>query len=443
LPSVYQSAFHPFSLFFEVMRFFKHSAMPLFLVRSLPRFFGVFLVVSTCMRAAAATPPKFDAEKLAAIAPGMQHFVDEQKIGGAVMLIGTSQGIVYLETIGNQTLDSERHPATPMPKDAIFRIMSMTKPITAMGIMLLRDEGKLAIDDPVEKYLPEFKGQMVLASKDEEGITLKKSNRPITIADLLTHTAGVSDYPPGIGNLNHKQNHTLGEAVAIASQRPLDFQPGAKWKYSSAGIDTLGHIIEVVSGQSFDEFLKERFFDPLQMNDTGFYLTPKQAERLAELCGLRDDKLIDAADLPDSHASNPTVKPKFPSPAGGLYSSAADLAKLCQMLLNGGELNGRRIIADKTLHEMTEKHTGDIKAGFVPGSAWGWGFILVDHPEGITAMLSPGTYGHGGLYGTQEWVDPVKDVYYVLLIQRAGLGNGDASPMRREFQTLAAEAIQP
>jgi CubicO group peptidase (beta-lactamase class C family) len=448
LPTLYSpltarffTVFHRFSGFLPRQKI-KTFAMRTHFTRCFVSIFLALLVAGSWFRASAATPPKFDAEKLAAIAPGMKSFVEDQKISGAVILIGTSQGIVYLEAIGNQTLDTEASAAKPMPKDAIFRIMSMTKPITSMGVLLLRDEGKLTLNDPVEKYLPEFKSEMVLDSKDVDTWTLKKASRPITIADLLTHTAGVPDYPPGIGNLIHKQNHTLGEAVAISSQRPLDFQPGTKWKYSSAGIDTLGHLIEVVSGQPFDEYLQERFFEPLQMHDTGFYLTAKQAERLAELCEIRDGKLIDAANLPNSHAGNPTVKPKFPSPAGGLYSTAQDLAKLCQMFLNGGELNGRRIIAEKTLHEMTEKHTGDLKAGFVPGSAWGWGFALVDHPEGITAMLSPGTFGHGGLYGTQEWIDPVKDVYYVLLIQRAGLGNSDGSPMRDKFQTLAAKAIE-
>jgi CubicO group peptidase (beta-lactamase class C family) len=400
---------------------------------------ALFLLSIVFVCSATAAPPKFDADKLAAIAPGMKHFIDEQKIGGAVLLVGTSEGIAYLGAVGTQKLDSDK----PMPKDAIFRIMSMTKPITAMGIMLLRDEGKLSIDDEVEKYLPEFKGQMLLAEKEADTITLKKPARPITIKDLLTHTAGVPDYPAGVSNLIRKQDHTLGEAVAISSQRPLDFEPGTKWKYSSAGIDALGHIIEVITDQPFDDFVKERFFDPLQMHDTGFYLTPKQAERLAELCAVKDGKLIPAENLPDSRAPNPLKKPKYPCPAGGLYSTAADLAKLCQALLNGGQLNGHRIITEKALHEMTHDHTGDIKAGFVPGSTWGLGFILVKHPEGVTEMLSPGTFGHGGLYGTQEWIDPVKDTYYVLLIQRAGLSNGDGSPMRREFQSLAAAAMEP
>src|SRR5262249_6301362 len=150
----------------------------------------LILLGTLLVNLAPAAPPQFDADKLAAIAPGMKHFVDEHKICGAVLLVGTSQGVSYLEGVGNQSIDGK-----PMPKDAIFRIMSMTKPITAMGIMLLRDEGKLSIDDPVEKYLPEFKGQMLLDGKDGDTVTLKKPARPITIKDLLTHTGGVPDYP--------------------------------------------------------------------------------------------------------------------------------------------------------------------------------------------------------------------------------------------------------
>jgi CubicO group peptidase (beta-lactamase class C family) len=390
------------------------------------------LINDSSLRAA---PPKFDQDKLAAIAPGMKHFVDEHKICGSVMLIGTSEGVVYLDTFGAQRLDSQK----PMPKDAIFRIMSMTKPITAMGLMLLRDEGKLSIDDPVEKYLPVLKGQMLVAEKDADTVTLKKPARPITLKDLLTHTAGYPEYPPSLKNLLRDRNYTLAEAVDISSQHPLEFEPGSKWKYSSSGIDVLGRIIEVVSGQSYEDFLQERFFTPLGMHDTGFYLTPAQADRLAELCRSKNGQLESA----DNTVAVPTEKPKYPCPAGGLYSTAADLAKLYQALLNGGELNGRRIIAEKTLREMTQKQSGDIKAGFVPGSAWGLGFILVEHPEGITAMLSPGTFGHGGAFGTEAWIDPVKDVFYLLLIQGAGMGNVDGSQMRQEFQTLAAQAIQP
>jgi CubicO group peptidase (beta-lactamase class C family) len=385
----------------------------------------------------AAEPAKFNADKLAAVHAGMQKFVDDHQICGAVAIVGTSKGIVYHDAVGNQRLDS----AHPMPKDAIFRIMSMTKPITAMGIMLLAEEGKLLIDDPVEKHLPEFKGQMLTDSKTADTLTLKKPSRPITVRDLLTHTAGQPENPPGLVDLMRKRNRTLAEVVGIDSQRPLDFEPGAKWKYSSSGIDTLGRIIEVLSGKSYEQFLDERIFQPLGMHDTAFYLTPSQQDRLAELCAINTGKLVSA----DATAAVPTEKPKFPSPAGGLYSTAADLAKLYSSLL--GQLNGQqpspRILSDRSLKTMTQTQTGELETGFTPGMSYGYGFAVVKHPQGITEMLSPDTFGHGGLYGTQGWLDPKKDVFYILLIQRAGLRNSDASEMRQAFQTLAAQAIEP
>ncbi|HEY2880822.1 MAG TPA: serine hydrolase domain-containing protein, partial [Pirellulales bacterium] len=317
-----------------------------------------------------------------------------------------------------------------------------TKPITAMGIMLLAEEGKLSIDDPVEKFLPEFKGQFVTELKTADTLTLKKPIRPITIRDLLTHTAGQPENPPGLSDLMRKRNRTLAEVVGIDSQRPLDFEPGSKWKYSSAGMDTLGRIIEVLSGKSYEQFLDERIIQPLGLHDTAFYLSMQQQNRLAELCTIRDGKLVTA----DAMAAVPTKKPRFPSPAGGLYSTAADLARLYSALLgqlNHGQLQGPRILSDESLKTMTKTQTGDLETGFTPGMSYGLGFAVVRNPQGITEMLSPGTFGHGGAYGTQAWLDPQKDVFYVLLIQRTGLRNSDASEMRLAFQTLAAKAIEP
>jgi CubicO group peptidase (beta-lactamase class C family) len=325
--------------------------------------------------------------------------------------------------------------------------MSMTKPMTAMGLMMLVDEGKASIDDPVEKHLPEFKGQMMVAATDRDAgtITLKKPSRPITIKDLLTHTAGQPEYPQqAFPNLMRHRDHTLADMALVSSQQPLEFEPGTKWKYSSAGIDVLGRLIEVFSGQSYEDFLAQRIFQPLAMQDTGFYLTRTQVERLAQLCAKRDGKLISAGSLPNTRAAvDPTIKPKFPSPAGGLYSTGADLAKVYQALLNGGQYRATRFIAEDTLTKMTQIQTGDLQASFSPGMSCGLGFHIVKKPQGVTGMLSPGTFGHGGLFGTQGWIDPVRDVFYVLLIQRTGLSSSDTSPMRREFQTLAAAAMEP
>jgi CubicO group peptidase (beta-lactamase class C family) len=385
--------------------------------------------------AAVSAPPNFDSDKLAAIAPAMQHFVDDEQVTGAVMAVGTTDGLVYHEAIGKLSLDSDR----PMPKSAMFRIKSMTKPITALGIMMLVDEGKLTIDDPVEKHLPEFKGQMLTANQDNDAMTLKKASRPITIHDLLTHTSGLPKYPEGMTEKGGMRNHTLAEAVAALSQRPLDHEPGSKWKYCSTGIDTLGRIIEVVSGHPYDQFLSERIFKPLAIRDTTFFPTAEQCSRMAQLCAIKNGRLISAED----QAPLPKEKPKFLEPSGGLYSTAADLARLYQIFLQDPKLVAQPLVSQRALKEMTRIQSGDLECGFSPGMSFGLGVGVVREPQDITSMLSPGTFGHGGAYGTQGWIDPTRGMFVILLIQRTGLQpNGDRSDLRREFQTLAVNAIK-
>ena len=375
-----------------------------------------------------------DEPKAADLRSRMQAFVDSGEIAGAVTVVGRKDGVVSRETFGKQRLDGE-----PMPKDALFRIASMTKPITAIGIMILVEEGKLAVDDPVEKHLPEFKGQMLVAERKEGTVTLKKPARPITLADLLTHTSGLPGGPPaGLSDLYTRRNHTLAEAVMAFSQRPLDFEPGSKWAYCNAGIDTLGRVIEMVSGVSYEEFLKKRVFDPLTMSDTTFYPTAAQLSRLAVTYNRVNGKL---EPQPNSILALPAGA-KYPIPAGGLYSTGADLAKLYQCMLNGGSLGKTQILSSKSLAEMTAIHTGELKAGFTPGMGWGYGFGVVKEPTGVTAMLSPGTFGHGGAFGTQAWIDPKQDLFVVLLIQRTGLPNSDASKMREALQQAAVALIK-
>jgi CubicO group peptidase (beta-lactamase class C family) len=234
-----------------------------------------------------------------------------------------------------------------------------------------------------------------------------------------------------------KRDHTLAEAVALYATEPLEFEPGTKWAYCNVGIDTLGRIIEVVSGQSYESFLKQRVFDPLGMPDTCFYPTAEQRARVAATYDKKDGKLIrtkgDIIGLPPGA--------KFPIPAGGLYSTAGDLALVYRMMLNHGTLDGKRILSPESIKTMTQVHTGNLTSGFTPGLGFGFGWGVVREPQGVTAMLSPGTFGHGGAFGTQGWIDPQKDLILVMLIQRVGLPNGDASPMRREFQSVAVSAL--
>ncbi len=305
-----------------------------------------------------------DTSNVAGVRRQMQSFVDAAEISGAVTVIGRKDGVVSMEAIGLQDLDR----GAAMPKDALFRIASMTKPITAIGIMILADEGKLAIDDPVEKHLPEFRGQMLIAERGPDTVTLKRPSRPITIKDLLTHTSGLpGKMPEGLGDLYARRDHTLAEAVMALSQRPLDFEPGTRWAYCSPGIDTLGRIIEVVSGRPYEAFLFERIFQPLGMVDTTFYPTAQQLTRLATM--YKKDKTTGKLVAAPGGNIGPPQDARYPIPAGGLYSTGPDLARLDQMMLNDGALNGRRILSAASVKAMTATCSPAISQLASPG---GW-----------------------------------------------------------------------
>ncbi len=388
----------------------------------------------------AADPVVAHPDKLKGIPPAMQKFVDSNDLSGAVTVVGRKDGVVAFDVIGQRDIAAK----APMTKDTLFRIASMTKPVTAIGIMILADEGKLSPDDDVSKHLPEFTGQMLLAPRPKEAIfdtpvTLNKPARPVKLRDLMTHTSGVANYPKGVDDVYTKRNRTLAETALATALQPLKSEPGTQWSYSNPGIDTLGRVIEVVSGESYETFLKKRVFDPLEMKDTTFYPTKDQLARLATTYSKDKDGKLVSSGL--SLIALPTDA-KHPIPAGGLVSGGADLANLYRMMLNKGELNGKRILSEKAVAEMTKVQTGDIKTGFVDGMGFGFGWAVVREPKGVTAALSAGTFGHGGAFGTQAWVDPTQDVFVVLLIQRTGLPNADASPMRQTLQELAVSALK-
>ncbi len=397
------------------------------------RLFLALALVPLSLAVAAAQSP--DPAKFAPIRARMQQFVEANDLAGSVTVVGTKDGILHNEAVGFRDLEAK----APMTSGTVFRIASMTKPITAIAVMILADEGKLSVEDPVEKHLPEFRGQMLVESRTDIAMSLKKPARPITLRDLLTHTSGLpSSYPVGIGDVYGKRHRTLNETTLVISQRPLEFEPGTKWSYCNSGIDTLGRVVEVVSGEPFETFLQRRVFDPLGMADTTFYPNKEQVAALAVTYSKTDGKLK-AVPVPFiDHVKDG----KHPIPAGGLFSTGGDLAKLYRMMLHRGQLDGKRILSEKAVAEMTKTQTGDIKTGFVDGMSFGYGWAVVKEPRGVTEMLSAGTYGHGGAFGTQGWIDPQRGVYYILLIQRTGLVNGDASPIRREFQRLAAEALK-
>jgi CubicO group peptidase (beta-lactamase class C family) len=398
----------------------------------------LLLVFATSLVAAEPTVPH--PEKLEAIPPRMQKFIDDADLAGVVCVVGRKGGVVHESATGLRDVAAK----DAMKKDTLFRIASMTKPITAIGVMILADEGKLNPDDDVAKYLPEFTGQMLNEPRlkdlpGDNAVILKKPARPVKLRDLLTHTGGVANYPKGVDDVYAKRNRTLAETALATALQPLTFEPGSKWSYSNPGIDTLGRVIEVVSGEGYEKFLQTRVFDPLGMKDTTFYPTKEQLARLATTYGKDKGKGLVAA--PGTLIGLPP-NPKHPIPAGGLVSCGADLAQLYRMMLNKGELDGKRVLSEKAVATMTQVQTGEIKTGFVDGMGFGYGWAVVREPVAVTATLSAGAYGHGGAFGTQAWVDPKQDVFVILLIQRTGLPNADASPMRQALQELAVAAVK-
>jgi len=382
--------------------------------------------------------PSWSAEpapaQLGQIGVGMQKFVDQGVVSGVVAVVGRHDRVLGATAVGLRDIDSKQ----PMAADTMFRIASMTKPVTSIAVMMLVDEGKLSIDDEVEKHLPEFRGQMLVASRTPEILTLKKPSRKITVRDLLTHTSGLPGFPPGLSDIYVKRNHTLAEVIMALSQRPLEFEPGSKWAYCNSGMDTLGRVVEVVSGKPYEAFLQERIFQPLGMNDTTFYPDEKQRQRVATVFDTKQGKLTAVF----GKIIGPPEGARYPVPAGGLYSTGADLARLYQMMLNRGQHNGRQLLSEASVRAMTTDQLGALTAGFVPGMGFGLGWGLVRQSSGVTEVLSPGSYGHGGAFGTQGWIDPKQDLFVVLLIQRVGLPNADNSDLRRELQKLAVAAVK-
>jgi CubicO group peptidase (beta-lactamase class C family) len=362
------------------------------------------------------------------ITRAMAGFVEKQVIAGAVTLVARDGKVAALDAVGFADLAAR----TPMRKDHLFWIASMTKPMTGVAVVMLQDEGRLSVDDLVEKHLPEFRNQWLVAERGKDTLTLKRPARPVTIKDLLTHTSG-------LGNLDAPRPHaSLAELVTGYSQVPLQFEPGSKWQYSNPGINTLGRIVEVVSGRPFAEFMEQRLFQPLGMKDTTFWPTSDQARRVAKSYqpGTNNQGLAET-DVTFLRGLPLTDRRRTPYPAGGLYSTAEDVAKFYQIMLDGGTTGRKRLLSEAAVRQLTTTQSGDIKTGFTEGMSWGLGFQVVKEPQGVTAMLSSGTFGHGGAYGTQSWGDPRTKTIYILMIQRAKMGNSDGSDIRKAFQEAA------
>lgn len=370
------------------------------------------------------------APKLPGVGAAMQDAVDSNEIAGAVTVVVTKDKTVHFETTGFADVASNK----PMSYDTLFWIASMTKPITGAAILMLQDDGKLNVADPVAKYIPEFANL-----KSPSG---KPAN--LTITQILTHTSGLGE----AGGPAAQKAKTLADLVPLWLAAPMQYEPGARWQYTQSGINAAARIVEIVSGMTFDVFLQRRLFDPLGMKSTTFYPTDRQRSSLVTAYA-RNKESSTLDPVPPRPEFGPRDRP--PQGNGGLYSTATDYARFCQMLLNGGALDGLHYLSDRAIKFLSSPQTGDLPTGFFQsdafgkrGANYGWGLgtcVLRAPHEGVAAVLSPGSFGHGGAWGTQAWIDPVKGVAYVLMVQRSNFPNSDASEVRRAFQQAAAEVL--
>ena len=390
-----------------------------------------------------AAPPAADPQKagmdpahLAQIAERMKEFEERGQLAGTVTLLQRHGALAHFEVTGWADIEAKK----PMQRDTIFQIMSMTKPITGVAIMMLAEEGKLRITDPVERHLPEFRGQMMIASRDGDKLVLQKPPRPITIRDLMTHTSGMNGGPPAsTGPLMIAMNMPLDRAVTIYAQQPLDFEPGTKWQYSNPGIATLGRIVEVLSGMKYEEFLAKRIFEPLGMVDSHVFLPESKHARLAALYTVESGRMV--KDGPNALAGDALKFRKgatYSGPEFSVYSTAADLAKFYQMMLNKGTYNGKRLLSAASVASMSSVQTGDVKSGWDLGDAFGLTWEVTRDTIGTLTGLSKGAFHHGGAFSTFGYIDPAKDLVGVYMTQWNG---PDGKIPRETFVQIGASSI--
>lgn len=371
------------------------------------------------------------AERLERLTGALQDYVDQGELAGSVTLIARHGKIAYLQAVGQR----DRESSSPMRTDSIFRIASQTKAIVSVGVLILAEEGKLLLADPVGKYLPEFMATTVAVPRDGgEGYDIVPAARPITVRDLLTHTSG---FGYGLGLAADKwadagiqnwyfanRDEPIGATVARMAALPAQAQPGERWIYGY-NVDILGAMIERIAGQPLDEFLRARILAPLQMTDTHFYLPREKSDRLVTVYSSAGGELRRAAQPGDSVGQGAYLDGPRKSFSGGagLLSTATDYARFLQMLLNEGELDGKRILSRKTVELMTVSHLGDVE--FNPGQGFGLGVSVVEDVGARGTAGSTGEFGWGGAYHTTYWVDPQEHLVVVHLTQLIPAGDVD------------------
>ena len=379
----------------------------------------------------------------------LNEYVDQEEVAGGVALIALKGKIGYLKAFGMNDIDSKQ----PMKTDDIFRIASMTKAITVAGVMMLFEDGYFTLDDPLSKFIPEFSEMQVMVEDTaNKSYTLEKAKSQITIRHLLTHTSGLTyDFfnQPSISEIYTQNNiynglgksdGTIGVMVKRLAKLPLINHPGEKFQYGM-NMDVLGYLIEIISGQTFDEYLKDNIFEPLQMNNTYFYLSKQKKDRIATLYGINsvgqliklegtsDDGFFSDIDVHESNKS-------YFSGGAGLVSTAEDYCKFLQMLLNNGLYNNKKLLSRKTIELMTSEQTGD-RFKFFKGHGFGFGFAISRGPMFTGNPGSEGTYSWLGYFASFYWVDPQEELIGILMTQL----NPNKNDMNVKFKNLMYQAI--
>ncbi len=395
--------------------------------RSLPARFLSLLLATPLLLLGNLASADIEQAQLDAVKADIQARVDAQRLSGAVIMVAQDGEVLMHEGIGYQNVEDQ----VPMSTDTIFRIFSMTKPVTGTALMMLWDEGKFQLDDPLAQHLPELADMRVFVSENEDGSwATEAADHPPTIRELMSHTGGFLYTPPlsqgaiaeayteaGIMNL---PGYTLEESMPALAGIPLGHQPGSQWVYSIS-VDIQGWLVERLSGMKFDEFLQQRLFTPLGMDDTDFYVHPENAGRLARMYGpgnaggleWRQSNAI--LDPPHSFLD----RPKFLSGGGGLTSTAADYMKFAQMHLNKGEYNGERVLSEAAVELMRSNQLPEAVPNIgmlYPGNVFGLDFAIVENPAAFQGA-SAGTHWWWGIAGSWFWIDPVENIVFIGMIQ--------------------------
>lgn len=382
-------------------------------------------------------------ERLSRIHEAVQRHIDAHDISGAVTLVARRGRVVNFETHGLMSVESNK----AMAKDDLFWIASMSKPITGTAILMLVEEGKIRLTDPVSKFIPELRGLKVAVMEERPGPGARAASaepqfytipaaHEITIRDLLTHTSGLMSGGPASTAEGQKVARKPGEKLADYIPRlaatPLDFQPGTRWSYSpSAGFDTLGRIVEIVSGQTFDQFLRQRIFEPLGMKDTFFHPAEDRLGRIPTMYH-RNGGTLDKVDMSD-RMNNTT----YFSGAGGLMTDAEDYLQFGEMLLNGGAWNGKRLLSPKTVELMSSVHVPDTLPGRPKGRGFGLSVQVISDAIAANYRVSDGSFGWDGAFGTHFWVDPKEKVVGIMLVQT----NNPNRELDRDFENAVMQAM--